>query len=70
MELAHGPGGKLPGIHDGQLQYGGVRCLALRQNATELVSAGGDGQVIVWDLGSGRGLGPIMKTIQVGPGSG
>eukprot|EP00879_Flechtneria_rotunda_P022486 GHRR01023737.1.p1 GENE.GHRR01023737.1~~GHRR01023737.1.p1 ORF type:complete len:466 (+),score=151.57 GHRR01023737.1:858-2255(+) len=47
---AHGPGTKMPSVHDGQPVLQGVRCLALRCNNTELLSAGSDGKIIIWDI--------------------
>jgi hypothetical protein len=62
---AHGPGAKMPSVHDGQPVLQGVRCLALRCNNTELVSCGSDGRICIHDI-TGDKLGSIMQTLQVG----
>ncbi|KAK9824333.1 hypothetical protein WJX72_009517 [[Myrmecia] bisecta] len=64
VEAGHAPGALAPSIHDGQQVVQGVRAMCLRAAETELLTAGGDGQVLVWDTSGGK-LGRIMKTIQV-----
>uniref|UniRef100_A0A383W527 PLAT domain-containing protein n=1 Tax=Tetradesmus obliquus TaxID=3088 RepID=A0A383W527_TETOB len=60
---AHGPGLKMPSVHDGQPVLQGVRCLALRCNNTELVSCGSDGRICIHDI-TGDKLGSILQTLQ------
>eukprot|EP00775_Hariotina_reticulata_P001782 gene1782-2116_t len=60
---AHGPGQKQPSIHDGRPCLQGVRCLALRGDSTELVSAGSDGRICIWDI-TGDGLGHQLQAVQ------
>lgn len=62
---AHGLGLKMASIHNGQPVLQGVRCLALRRNNTELVSAGSDGKVCFWDIRNGK-VGNLLQTYQVG----
>ncbi|KAF6256823.1 hypothetical protein COO60DRAFT_1640423 [Scenedesmus sp. NREL 46B-D3] len=59
----HGPGVKMPSVHDGQPVLQGVRCLALRRNNTELVSGGSDGRICIHDI-SGDRLGSVLQTLQ------
>jgi WD40 repeat protein len=61
---AHGPGMKMPSLHDGQPVLQGVRVLALANNNTELISGGSDGQLLVWDISGGQ-LGRVMHAVQV-----
>jgi hypothetical protein len=63
----HGPGVKMPSVHDGQPTLQGVRCLALRCNNTELVSGGSDGRLCIHDV-TGDRMGSILQTLQVGSG--
>ena len=63
---AHGPGVPMPSLQDGQLVLQGVRCMAVRSSGTELLTAGSDGYVFVWDLRNGE-LGHVVRTMQVWP---
>ena len=65
---AHGPGLKMPSLHDGQPVLQGVRALALANNNTELISGGSDGQLLVWDTSGGQ-PGRVMQAVQVGDSS-
>lgn len=43
----------------------GVRALALRSGGGELVSAGGDGRLVAWDVAGGGGLGRATASMRV-----
>lgn len=60
----HGPGLKMPSVHDGKPVLQGVRCLALRCNNTELISCGSDGRICIHDI-TGERVGSILQTLQV-----
>jgi hypothetical protein len=47
-----------------------VRALALRAGGCELVSAGDDGRLIVWDAAGEAGLGRVVADLRVGPRKG
>lgn len=51
-------------MFDGQPVLPGVRVLELRNNATELVSGGGDGSLRIWDVHSGQ-LGRQLHEIKL-----
>lgn len=64
MIRGHGKGAPAPSIHDHKPALQGVRAMALRHADTELLTAGADGKVIVWDITSGLPERQV-KTIEV-----
>jgi len=44
-----------------------VRALALRRGGSELVSAGGDGRLVAWEVGGGDGVGRALASMKVRP---
>lgn len=54
----------MPSIHDGQPVLQGIRAMCLRNNNTEVLTAGSDGQIIIWDI-TGPKIGRVMQSVQV-----
>jgi hypothetical protein len=45
-----------------------VRALALRAGGSQLVSAGGDGRLVAWDVAGGAGVARTVTSMKVGRG--
>jgi len=67
---AHRPGAKVVDPFNGKLVHGGVRAGVVRGGNTELVTGGGDGRLLVWDLVGTKGFsGPVRGIALDDPGA-